>query len=257
MVWWKFLTLGWSIQHSLMGGEKLVLHTDFCLAGGCDLLTPFCGVGVVIFKISLIQKLVREPWCYRHWNKFTWSLTATRVSWLKLNFLLNLLIYFAACCSEVCCCHWGYSYCWTFHSWYFHKSDPGSFPWATAPGCYRSPSWSSATDWGFLCQHPHHCTVQHWLPATLCGHCYPLQQQGYCFVESKAAFSRACCRLQDRWFLVGKVSMYLVWLPGWLTNKFLPSQQVGEEGLSLHTVGAWSWGQLLAEELSSVGCVLQ
>ena len=76
--------------------------------------------------------------------------------------------------AEVCLCHWCHHLPWSLHPWYLHQSDPGSFQRASPPDCDRPPCWPSATDWGFLCKHPHHCLVQHRLPTEIRGHCHPL-----------------------------------------------------------------------------------
>lgn len=76
--------------------------------------------------------------------------------------------------AEVCLRHWCHHLPWSVHPWYIHQSDPGSFQGAPPPDCDRPSCRPSATDWGFLRQHPHHCPVQHWLPTEIRGHCHPL-----------------------------------------------------------------------------------
>jgi len=58
------------------------------------------------------------------------SLTAYLGDLVEMQFscFTSAVVHFAACGSEVCCCHWGHSYCWAFHPRYLHKSDPGGFP---------------------------------------------------------------------------------------------------------------------------------
>ena len=54
----------------------------------------------------------------------------------------------------------------------------GCLPWATPAGCDWPTHWPPACDWGFLCEHPCDCFLQHRLPPQARRHCHPLQQQG-------------------------------------------------------------------------------
>ena len=56
--------------------------------------------------------------------------------------------------------------------------NPGCFPWAPPSGCCRPTCWPSARDWGFLCEHSCHRSVQLRQSPEVCGSCHPMQQQG-------------------------------------------------------------------------------
>lgn len=85
--------LNFGVEHTIQfngGRETCSSHWLHSLAGGCVLITPFCGVGVVIFKSGMIfthpENWYVKPRCYRNGNKFTWSLIACQGELVETEF---------------------------------------------------------------------------------------------------------------------------------------------------------------------------
>lgn len=104
--------------------------------------------------------------------------TVIQVDSWQVNSLTEMFLSTSEGSAEVCLRHWCNHLPWPIHSWHIHQSDPGCLQGATSPDCDWPSCWPSASHRGLLCQHSHHCPVQHWLTAQIRGHCHPLQQQG-------------------------------------------------------------------------------